>query len=215
MENIRKFIVNFRKGVNKLKSDVSDMLALLKKIDDNQLSVPLFLCDRYAKMPPAAGSEVLAEHIVNVMSAIADVKEKVSKIKLSSTTIEQARELREIKDELGDLKLMLRNVASARSNTTWSYSRAVLGKDLPGRGAARGSSVSFPTRVRSRSFTGNRGSMRRTFSSSGRNATGETSPDERRLSTGRGSALENNEDFSTTVASSSMQSSDETDAVPT
>ena len=240
-----------RKGVNKLKSDVSDMLGLLKKIDDNQIPVPLFLCDGYAKMPPAAGFEVLAEHVVNVVSEIADVKEEVSKIKQTETTIEQTRELREIKDELGDVKLMLRNIASARSNPATTYSGVVLGNGLPGsqmnsrnssgyelpgtmntrsagnlyshtrRGAARGSSASFPTRGnRSRSFEASRSSVRRIFSTSGRNSTGETSV-ERNLSTGGGSALENEEgqssevhESSTVAMSSSMQRTDDTDAVP-
>ena len=63
--------------------------------------------------------------------------------------------------------------------------------------------------------------MRRILSTSRRNATGETSPVKQILSTGRGSALEKDDQIpdehesSTAVASSSMQRTDETDAVPT
>ena len=70
-----------RRGDNKSKSDVNDMLEALKKSDDKKSDLPKFVCDSFSKMPPVSGFEVLAEHLVSLISEVAALKDEVSTLK--------------------------------------------------------------------------------------------------------------------------------------
>ena len=153
--------VSTRKGPNKKKSDISDILNLMRKVDENSIRLPRFLCDGYASMPPAAGFEVLADQMINVSTEMASVKDEISQLSTNHANSVQTRELNEIKDELGDIKLLVRNISSASTresinvdssgssqNRGSSYSGALLNNMQDSRSASRGSS---------RGFTSNRG----------------------------------------------------------
>ena len=93
-----------RKGKSKSTSELSDIFSLLKTVDESERELPKFLCDGFNKMPPAAGFEVLAEHIINLMSEISQLRADVSAFDLQST----GRSLIEVKEELRDIKIKLR-----------------------------------------------------------------------------------------------------------
>ena len=97
-----------RKGENKARNDLSDVLALLTKCDSKDKELPKFLCDGYNKMPPASGFEVLASHMVCLIEEVANLKSEVSKLKTDKGSDQTAV----IKEELRDIKLLLNRVKS-------------------------------------------------------------------------------------------------------
>ena len=66
-----------RKGNNKTKSDITDMLVALKTCDDKQTPLPTFLCDGFAKMPPGSGFESMAEHIMRLVNEVSAMKDEI------------------------------------------------------------------------------------------------------------------------------------------
>ena len=106
-----------------MKNDLCDMLTLMRKLDENEVLLPVFLCDGYNKMPPAAGFEVVAEHIVTLMSEITLLRTEVTLLKNENPS----NSFIEIKEELKDIKLILnknpkRDGASASSSTAQGIS---------------------------------------------------------------------------------------------
>ena len=56
------------RAMNLNMSDLSDIISFFNRVDDDGLDIPKFFCDGYGKMQPAAGFEVIAEHIVSLIS---------------------------------------------------------------------------------------------------------------------------------------------------
>ena len=70
-----------RQGANKVKSNIEDILLMMKTCDDAEKELPKFLCDGYAQMPPGSGFEVLAEHIIGLVTEVAAMKEELKALK--------------------------------------------------------------------------------------------------------------------------------------
>ena len=90
VENMTK-----RRGQNKAKSDVEDILELFKKLDDDSQPIPQFLCNGYAKMPPSSGFEVITEHLVGLVTEVNNLKED-----LKNTENARKKEFSNMKSEL-------------------------------------------------------------------------------------------------------------------
>ena len=69
-----------RRGDNKTKSDLNDMMETLKKIDSVEISVPDFLSDSHANMPPSSGFEILSEHLLDIITEVSSIKEKIENL---------------------------------------------------------------------------------------------------------------------------------------
>ena len=60
----------WRRGENRLVTEVQDVLNLLKKCDDEGLQLPSFVCDSYDGMPPTSGFASIAESMVTLINEI-------------------------------------------------------------------------------------------------------------------------------------------------
>ena len=65
-----------RRGENKAKSHLTDMMEILKRVDEQGISLPKFLSDSHADMPPASGFEVISDHLLELISEMSTLKEK-------------------------------------------------------------------------------------------------------------------------------------------
>ena len=68
-----------RRGEGKVKADLIDMLALLRKVDEWKESLPQFLADGFSSMPK--GFETIAEHIINLTTEITVLKNEIESLK--------------------------------------------------------------------------------------------------------------------------------------
>ena len=64
-----------QRGEGKIRSDVNDIVSQLRKNEENSVEMPSFEADSYKSMPPSAGFEFLAEHVVFLVSEVNDLKE--------------------------------------------------------------------------------------------------------------------------------------------
>lgn len=122
-----------RKGDHRLKADLTDMVELLRKLDEGGTVLPSFLCDGYGKMPPAAGFEILAEHIVELVSEMASLRSEMELLKERDSNHVNAHII-DIKEDLRDVKIKLSGVRNINSSQTNQISN----------GTARRESVTEP-----------------------------------------------------------------------
>ena len=69
-----------RRGDNKSKSDVMDILNTMKECDDGEKALPKFLCDGFSKMPPSSGFENLAEHMMSMITEFSALKNEIKSL---------------------------------------------------------------------------------------------------------------------------------------
>ena len=67
-----------RRGENKAKSHLTDMMEILKRVDEQSISLLNILSDSHADMLPASGFKVISEHILEIISVMSTVKGKIS-----------------------------------------------------------------------------------------------------------------------------------------
>ena len=103
-----------RRGESRMKNDLCDMLTLMRKLDEN-------------KMPPAAGIEVVAEHIVSLMSEITLLRAEVTLLKDENPS----NSFIEIKEELKDIKLILNKNPTCDGASASSSTGQGIGNETP------------------------------------------------------------------------------------
>ena len=95
-----------RRGDGRAKADLSDMIALLRRIDEDNISIPSFVCDNFRSMPPATGFEAIADHIVNLMGEISTLRSEVNSLRTSHHPI-TLETLSDLKEDIYDIKNIL------------------------------------------------------------------------------------------------------------
>ena len=93
-----------RRGENRIKADVLDIIALFRKCDENDVELPKFLSDGWNKMPPSNGFEVIAEHILSLMDELSSIKSQLNTVQSENLS----SGVTEIREDLRDVKLLLR-----------------------------------------------------------------------------------------------------------
>ena len=93
-----------RRGEGKVKADLIDMIALLRKVDERKESLPQFLADGFSSMPPASGFETIAEHIINLTTEINVLKNEIESLRNKDIPEDK---LTDIKEDIFDIKSML------------------------------------------------------------------------------------------------------------
>ena len=98
-----------RRGKSKVSADITDILELLRRRNEDNFEFPKFLADGYGKMPPSAGFEVIAEHIVGLINELQSVKVEIAQLKeLNSHHINN--DVTDVKEDLRDIKMTLREL---------------------------------------------------------------------------------------------------------
>lgn len=122
-----------RRGENKVRSDLSDMISLFRKFDEDNMELPKFLCDSCSSMPPSSGFELIAEHIVGLVTEIGDLKSEISDLKAAGLGIAN-NSLESVKEDIKNIKQILnKNPEPSKSITRgkkvpFSFADAVLPK---------------------------------------------------------------------------------------
>ena len=102
-----------RRGESKSKADLQDIISLFRRLDEEGVILPKFLAETYRGMPPASGFEVLADHMVSLLSEMSELRHEISSIKQHRFNSD---EIIEIKEELYDVKsLLMKSNNSSRS----------------------------------------------------------------------------------------------------
>ena len=95
-----------RKGNGKARSDLTDILTLFNKNEQSGVHLPKFLADSFDAMPPVSGYEILAEHIVDLLEQVGDLKEKIKTLNEAAVALKSTDAI-DIREELHDIKTIL------------------------------------------------------------------------------------------------------------
>lgn len=113
-----------RRGNDKLKSEVNDIIQEFRRIDENNISVPAFMANSCNDMPPASGFEVLSEHIIMLLTEINNLRSQVGDLKESVNQIKDCN-VSDIKEELYDIKNIILSKSFVDNNQHKSLPHAV------------------------------------------------------------------------------------------
>ena len=95
-----------RKGNGKARSDLTDILTLFNKNEQSGVHLPKFLADSFDAMPPVSWYEILAEHVVDFLEQVGDLKEKIKTLNEAAVALKTTDAI-DIKEELHDIKIIL------------------------------------------------------------------------------------------------------------
>ena len=101
-----KEAVTKRRGDNKSRSDLIDMLDAMKKVDANKIDIPKFLCDGFGNMPPCSGFEVISEHLLELVMQVTNLKESLREFETKSERKDDTA-FREMQEDIKDIKLSI------------------------------------------------------------------------------------------------------------
>ena len=77
-----------RRGDDRMLHELTDIIDLLKKCDDQGVSLPKFVCNSYNGLPPSSGFEVIGHHILSLIEEISSLKHEAESLKESRFTNE-------------------------------------------------------------------------------------------------------------------------------
>ena len=103
-----------RRGDNKAKADLMDIMEIFKRIDQQGGSLPKFLSDSHADMPPASGFEIISEHLLDLISEVAFLKEKLLEMNPGDSS-RTSDHLTDVKEDIKDIKLLLINKSEPKT----------------------------------------------------------------------------------------------------
>ena len=97
----------WRKGENKSKLNIIDILDLMCKTDDD--NIPSYVADRYNAFPPIFGYESIANDLKALSVEIAEIKENLKNQQVILSRNSENPELEVIKEEIIEIKKSLAN----------------------------------------------------------------------------------------------------------
>ena len=77
----------------------------LRSLDEENIVLPAFLSDGFNKMPPTSGFEILAQHIVGLVTEIGSLKEEISQLKQKDSS----SDISAVRAEIRGLKVIVEN----------------------------------------------------------------------------------------------------------
>ena len=89
-----------RRGDGRVKADLTDIITLLRKLEENNVQLPKFLADDFRSIPPVSGYEVIAEHIIDLMSEMARLREEIESLKKGCDHSSSADGFVDIKEDI-------------------------------------------------------------------------------------------------------------------
>ena len=106
-----------RRNENKLLNEMKDIMDMLSKCDDNDISLPKFIVDSFDGLPPTSGFEVISNNLIELIEEIGNLRQEVS---LMKTIREEENVFRQdiviIKEDLlairGDIRKINHNMIS-------------------------------------------------------------------------------------------------------
>ena len=93
-----------RRGDSKVKADLTDILSVYRKLDDGRRKLPKFVADCFKGMPPSSGFEILAEHMVALLTEVATLKTEIAELRSTLSDV-KINDVVDVKEELYDIKI--------------------------------------------------------------------------------------------------------------
>ena len=121
-----------RRGENCKKSEIQDIIEILRKYEETGVTIPKFLASSYDSMPPTTGFDLLAATLVDLIEQISSLKDEINSLKnLNKTNDITTADLNIIKDDIKDIKnslnsskkLKFQDIELNDSNTTKNVNR--------------------------------------------------------------------------------------------
>ena len=72
-----------RRNEKRLVNEMHDIMDMLSKCDDEELSLPMFVVSTHDALPPSSGFEVVASHIVELIEEISNLRKEVQQLRES------------------------------------------------------------------------------------------------------------------------------------
>ena len=97
----------------KAHAEITDILKMFSKYEDDNFELPRFVADSYASMPPVNGFDKINQHLILLSEEISSLKEEIKVLRSSETKdniIFNDNTL--IKNDLSDIKNILRDLKS-------------------------------------------------------------------------------------------------------
>ena len=97
-----------RKGPNKVKTEIKDILNLFENADNDNLNLPKCVADNFNSLPPISGFECVARRIVTLTEEIEALKSELAIFRDNNDNYKKGMEdCINIKMDIADIKTML------------------------------------------------------------------------------------------------------------
>ena len=70
-----------RRGDHPNKAEITDILDLFRKYDENDISIPTFVADSFDSMPPTAGYDLIAPMLMSLVDELSGLKKDLMTFK--------------------------------------------------------------------------------------------------------------------------------------
>ena len=109
-----------RRGDGKTRANLTDIITLMRKIDEDSVTIPKFLSDSFDSMPPASGYEVLADHIISLLSEMGNLRQQIDKL-TTNRSCPNAEHFSDMKEDICDVKNILLQKSALSCNQGLSF----------------------------------------------------------------------------------------------
>ena len=99
-----------RRGDDRTKTELKDILLQFRLMDDNETILPKFVADSRSSMPPGSGYEVISEHIVTLITEIGNLKQDIVQLKDAVGSSDDNRGIADLKKDFHEVKVLLKKV---------------------------------------------------------------------------------------------------------
>ena len=107
------------RGDKKCKSELSNIIAIFHKSQEQNIYLPKFLCDKFDAMPPSIGYELIGITFNSLIEQISSLNEELKTIKNNSHRDKEIiDDCSIIKSHLIDLKIDVRNIKQKMNEET-------------------------------------------------------------------------------------------------
>ena len=104
-----------RRGEGKTRANLNDIISLMRKLDEDGITIPKFLSDSFDSMPPASGYEILADHIISLLSDMGNLRQEINKF-TASHSCPNAEHFSDMKEDIYDVKNILLQKSTLNDN---------------------------------------------------------------------------------------------------
>ena len=130
-----------RRGDEAKVNEIKDIIELIRKYDENKISLPVFAAGSFDSLPPGSGYEVISPIIIDLIDQIKLLKDEIQMLKNVNTSNNiEINLLNQLKDDMNEVKASVRLVRNDSLRCQTPTSRFV--KD-----PITSSETRFPSRI--------------------------------------------------------------------
>lgn len=117
--NILEEEIKWRRGDDRIKGDMQDILDLISSSKDQGKVLPKFVAETYNSLPPASGFEVIGGELINLIDEVSKLREEINYLKTQRVTEKNIEsDMVSIKENIFEIKNEIRKLSKVRFNNT-------------------------------------------------------------------------------------------------